>query len=202
MKNIIAKTIGYVIPSLAAAGAIASGSAGFNSSDELVSAPSESLENAKSMVQGIQDRQVFTLAAHSSHASHSSHGSHSSHSSSSLILEQIGEDEQRAALEAAEESLTSRNESSTPRSTVLPSSPAIAKTKKLKILPGNSQKFADVVMQVQIALGTRGFDMGVVNGEYHARTIASIYEYQEAQGMPATGKLTPETLSSLGIVAG
>lgn len=202
MKKIIAKTIAYVIPSLAAAGAIASGTAGFDSSEGIAAAPSESLENAKSMVQGIQDRQVFTLAAHSSHASHGSHGSHSSHSSSGLILEQIGEDEQLSMLEAVEASVGSRNESSTPRSTVLPSSPAIAKTKKLKILPGNSQKFADVVMQIQIALGTKGFDIGAVNGEYHARTIAAIYEYQEAQGMPANGKLTPETLSSLGIIAG
>ena len=201
MKKIIAKAIGYVVPSLAAAGAVSADLGGFDSSK--VSAPLDSLKDAKSIVSNFQDNQVFTLAGHSSHASHGSHGSHgshSSHSSSGLILEQIDESEQRMAINGLDTG--ARNEASTPRSTVLPSSPAIAKHKKLKILPGNSKKFTEVVTQVQIALGSRGYDIGAVNGEYHARTIAAIYEYQAARGIPATGKITPETLSSLGIIAG
>jgi len=88
---------------------------------------------------------------------------------------------------------------STPPSSILPSSPAIVK--KLKILPGNSEKFRELVMRVQIALLAKGYDVGEINGGLHARMVAALYKYQEDVSQIPSGKLTNETLSSLGIIA-
>jgi len=96
-------------------------------------------------------------------------------------------------------SVTSRNESSTPYNSVLPSTPAIAK--KLKVLPGNSEHFRTLVTRTQLALIARGYEAGEVNGEVHARTVAALYRYQTDTGFVPSGKITSETLSSLGIVA-
>jgi len=95
--------------------------------------------------------------------------------------------------------MVSRNESSTPRSTILPSSPAITKPKALKRLPGNSGKFKDAIIRVQVSLASQGFNVGSINGELHSRTIAAIYEYQSRIGLIPSGKVTPETLDNLGI---
>lgn len=93
----------------------------------------------------------------------------------------------------------SRNEASTPRSAILPSSPALAK--KLKTLPGNSKTFSKIVSRTQISLASSGYDVGPINGQIHARTVAAIYEFQERSGMIPTGKLTNDVLGSLGIIA-
>ena len=75
---------------------------------------------------------------------------------------------------------------------MLPSSPALVEQRKLKILPGNSAKFADTVIQAQLALAGRGFDVGVIDGTLHARSIAAIYEFQSSVGLQSTGKLSPK----------
>ena len=184
----------FVVPTLAAAG-----SAALNADTETTKTTSletddaSLLQNAKSLVSELETQQVYTLAQHSSHGSHGSHSSHSSHSSGgarTISIDNDGVDE-----------LEARNLASTPNSSVLPSSPALVEPRKLKILPGNSAKFADTVIQAQLALAGRGFDVGVIDGTLHARSIAAIYEFQSSVGLQSTGKLSPETLSSLGVVA-
>ena len=95
---------------------------------------------------------------------------------------------------------------STPTSSILPSSPAITdlagEKRKLKVLPGNSGKFKDTLLRAQVALASQGYSVGAVDGEMHARTVAAIYEFQLQSGIEPTGKLSPETLSKLGILVG
>jgi len=95
----------------------------------------------------------YKLAAHRSHSSHSSHrsgsssgghGSHQSHRSSSPSLPSTPQRE------------PSRNNQSTPPSSVLPSSPSTAP----KTLPGTSRKFSEIVKQVQASLFLRGYYTG------------------------------------------
>ena len=199
MKRQLNKILKFVVPSLAAAGAT---SLAADNGQSLKPSEGTSLkpvnENAKSIVSELESQQVYTLAQHSSHSSHGSHGSHSSHSSHSsggarsITIENIS---------GELDELDERNLSSTPNSAVLPSSPALVEQRKLKILPGNSEKFTSTVIQAQLALAARGFDVGSIDGTLHARSIAAIYEFQSANGIPSDGKLTPQTLSSLGIVA-
>lgn len=192
-KGKMSKIVKYLVPTLAAAGSIAAIANEVSDKADDGVVPSNSLpDKAKSLVSELETQQVFTLAQHSSHSSHSSHASHSSHSSGGA---------RSLSFDDGVEEIEVRNLSSTPNSSVLPSSPALVEQRKLKILPGNSKKFADTVIQAQLALVSRGFDVGVIDGTLHARSIAAIYEFQSSSGIPSTGKLSPETLSSLGIVA-
>ena len=189
----------FTIPTILAAGAISAN----NSNDEVTKAEAESQEGffskVKEYIVNIKDSQTYTLAQHSSHASHGSHGSHASHGSHSSyngvnVVDPNFKDQNS-------DQLFARNENSTPRQTILPSSPAIADygSRKLKILPGNSKAFKATIMQVQVALAARGYNVGEVNGEMHSSTIAAIYAYQNDNNFIPSGKATPETLSSLSI---
>jgi His-Xaa-Ser repeat protein HxsA len=160
------------------------------------------LDQIEEIVSNISESHSYTLAQHRSHASHGSHGSHGSHRSGGggpfhVPPVSLGGDEVASATSYEREN--GRNEMSTPRSTILPSSPAIIK--KVKVLPGNSQKFKDVVMRLQIALASRGHSVGEINGEVDAVTIAAIYDYQSQSGMVPSGKVTNEVLGSFGLIA-
>lgn len=146
--------------------------------------------SVKKMVTNMSESHTFILAGHRSHGSHASHSSH--RSSGSRLIPGDGSQVETAAADT-------RNMNSTPPTSVLPNSPAI--TKKLKVLPGNSGKFKDIVTQAQVALLVRGYESGEVSGELHARTAAAIYRYQSDHGFVPTGKLTGEVLASLGIAA-
>jgi His-Xaa-Ser repeat protein HxsA len=189
----------YTINSLLAAGILPIAAA-----DEIGDQPKDtSMEDVKAIVNDISDQQRYTLAQHQSHSSHSSHSSHGSHQSyvGSVTLVDSSDLMQAAIVTSDAGPFSSqRNEQSTPRSSVLPSSPAISKTKKLKRLPGNSELFQATVRKAQMALIGHGYAVGNLEGELDARTIAAIYEYQSARGFIPTGKLTPDTLSSLNIV--
>ncbi len=147
------------------------------------------IDRIKSLVMNIGDSHTYTLAQHRSHSSHRSHRSHASHRSGGIQLVP-------GPLATA---ATTRNETSTPPNSILPSSPAVAR--KLTILPGNSQKFRDLVLRTQIALHSKGYQVGDVNGQLHARTVAALYQYQEDAGEVPSGRLTTASLSLLGIVA-
>jgi His-Xaa-Ser repeat protein HxsA len=183
------------IPSFLAAGMVPFGATADVGQAETESGGGTLLDNIDALISSIEDSHHYTLAAHSSHASHASHGSHGSHRSSSMRPDAPSSDVAMATLEGA----ITRNVSSTPPTSILPSSPAIAR--KLKVLPGNSKKFHDIVMRAQIALHTRGYEVGAVDGSLHARTVAAIYLYQSDAGVVPSGKLTTATLSSLGLPA-
>jgi His-Xaa-Ser repeat protein HxsA len=151
------------------------------------------LDDALKIIQNIDESHEFILVGHSSHSSHASHQSHWSHRSY-FRPPDMEPGDATAFLQ-----LDERNMRSTPPTSVLPSSPAI--TKKLKVLPGNSAKFQDIVTRVQIALMSKGFHSGDITGEVDAVTVAALFKYQSANGEIPSGKVTNQTLSSLGIIA-
>ena len=55
------------------------------------------------------------------------------------------------------------------------------------------------VRAVQQALNSRGYNAGPVDGQYGASTQDAVRRFQQFAGLPATGELTPSTLSALGV---
>lgn len=102
-----------------------------------------------------------------------------------------GEDQRAVALLPSSE----RNEASTPPYSVLPSTPAI--TRKVS----RPDEFRDLVIRAQLALHTRGYEVGKVDGELHARATAALFRFQTENGLVPDGRLNSEVLSALGIVA-
>ena len=202
MKKLIAKVLAFTVPGFAAAGIAADNSAGFDS--DTAQAPNTGLDDVKGMTDRIESRQAYTLAQHSSHSSHGSHASHSSHSSGGVRLGSPLDSDEVGQVDY--EPVMGRNFGSTPTNTILPSSPAITdlpeEKRKLKVLPGNSGQFKDTVLRAQVTLASKGYSVGAIDGELHARTVAAIYEFQLQAGLEPTGKLSPDTLSRLGILVG
>ena len=58
---------------------------------------------------------------------------------------------------------------------------------------------APTIRSVLQALQDKGFDIGPIDGIIGPRTRAALREFQERQGMPATGRLDAETLSRLNV---
>ena len=177
----------FIIPSLLAAGLVPA----FSSAEEATTSQSSLDQDISEVIASITGDHQYTLAWHGSHHSHASHASHHSHFAPPGLPT-------NEALETS--NLTgSRNERSTPPKSFLPSSPGVLK--KVKFLPGNSDKFQKIVVQVQVALHVLRYDVGAVNGNMHANTVAAVYKYQMDRGMVPSGKITHQVLDSLGIVA-
>jgi His-Xaa-Ser repeat protein HxsA len=192
------KKIKFSVAVIAAAGFSAPALAG--ETDKISPKTAGFLDEIKSVFQTLNDRHEYTVAGHSSHQSHGSHGSHSSHRSyyKPPEIDDLEDRLSKADLPGTQ-MVNVRNDRSTPSNSILPGSPAI--TKKLKPLPGNSTKFKDVVTRAQLALLARGYDLGTVDGRLDAKTMAALYKLQNALGMPANGKLTPEVLTALNVSA-
>jgi hypothetical protein len=114
----------------------------------------------------------YTLAGHSSHSSHASHSSHRSSTGGGFLF-----------LPPA-----------TPPVYVPPPVPLVT-------LPGNSNKFAEIVKQVQTALIAYGYYSGKIDGVVGVDTRVSIGRLQQDYGLTVTGTVTPELLNALRIVA-
>jgi len=185
----------FTIPSLIAAG-IFSGS---TSAEEAKSPETSIVEDISEIVLSISDEHKYTLAFHRSHYSHGSHGSHGSHRS--YFAPQPAPSPELKTSEETEPSnvVGTRNERSTPRSSILPKS--FGTLKKVKVLPGNTPKFRNIVLRVQLSLYGLGYEVGPVNGNLNATTVAALYNYQKDKGMVPSGKITHEVLDLLSIVA-
>ena len=86
-----------------------------------------------------------------------------------------------------------RNERSTPRDSVLPTSPAIA--------PDHGEHHSAVSVQLAKAILLRlGYQVGRLDDRVTARFKAALFRYQRAHGLSTSGNLDELTLQSLGIV--
>ncbi|MBN8991192.1 MAG: peptidoglycan-binding protein [Rhizobiales bacterium] len=56
-----------------------------------------------------------------------------------------------------------------------------------------------VVTQIQQALAAKGFDPGLIDGDYGPNTQAAVLQFQEAEGMVVDGAVGPETAAALGV---
>ena len=128
--------------------------------------------------------------SHSSHSSHRSHSSHSSHYSGSGGY---------------------RYTPATPAPAIAPSAPPPASREgsaapaPLYSSPANKRPTADqlrmIIMRVQAALYSKGYDPGAIDGVLSPATVAALRRFQVAKGLAASGTLTTETLDALGISA-
>jgi Putative peptidoglycan binding domain len=57
----------------------------------------------------------------------------------------------------------------------------------------------NTVSDAQRALGRRGYYHGMVDGEFGPQTFNAVREWQNAHGLPITGRLDGRTLRSLGL---
>lgn len=87
-----------------------------------------------------------------------------------------------------------RNERSTPRSSVLPSSPAIAYGSR------HSEEQFSVSLAKAVLLHL-GYPVGRLDERITAKFRAAVFRYQRAHGIPSSGTLDEATLRSLGIDA-
>ncbi len=117
---------------------------------------------------------VNMFASHGSHSSHSSHSSHYSGSGGS---------------------------SSSP--TYNPPQTAPIPTTSGDGLNPTSQPPADqlkmVIMRVQAALYSKGYDPGAIDGTLSPETKQALRSFQTTNGLPANAKLTTATLNALGV---
>jgi His-Xaa-Ser repeat protein HxsA len=191
----------FIIPTLLAAGLVPA--TALASESPFIGAEKSLVDDIIDLAKSISEMNEFSLAGHRSHASHASHSSHTSHRSYLAPEPRVpgfpGPPLAEAGATVQTARLDSRNERSTPLSSILPSSPQ--NVKKPTILKGNTKKFAEIVTRVQLALATRGYEVGLVNGELHSRTIAALFKFQKLNGLIPTGKLENETLNNLNVIA-
>jgi len=70
-----------------------------------------------------------------------------------------------------------------------------------RTLPGNANKFTEIVIQVQTALYVYGFYTGAIDGLVGPQTKSAISTMQSQYGLPVTGTITPDVLNALMITA-
>ena len=86
-----------------------------------------------------------------------------------------------------------RNERSTPRTSVLPASPATA--------PYDARRQEPVSVELAKAILLRlGYKVGQLNNRVTAKFKAALFHYQRTNGLPSSGILDQTTCRSLGIV--
>lgn len=172
----------FLVPTLAAAGFLPTSSADAAIVPNLRVNP---LEPDSDFSQRLELEHKYTLAGHRSHSSHSSHRSHRSSSSGGYTTT-------RPAAR-----VQPRSNSTSPRS-VLPSLP---NTRAAVPLPGNSEKFKQIAMRVQLALISYGYYNGAVDGVIGKQSKAALSRFQSDYSLKVTGTITPEVLNALGISA-
>lgn len=60
----------------------------------------------------------------------------------------------------------------------------------------------DTIKQVQQALNEKGFQAGPVDGKWGSKTESAVKNFQQDQGMQASGSLDQQTLAALGVSEG
>jgi His-Xaa-Ser repeat protein HxsA len=136
--------------------------------------------------------------SHASHSSHRSHSSHSSHYSGSGGTYSTPPSAPAPYVAPRPPTPTRLTPSSSPYST--PASPYTATPQTLSpsTRPTTDQLMV-MIMRVQAALYSRGYDPGAIDGSLGLQTRSALSSFQSAQGLSATGTMTTETLNALGV---
>lgn len=150
-----------------------------------------------SMYDVFRQQHTYDLAGHRSHSSHGSHSSHRSSSGGGYTAPRQAAPRSVAPTPLYTPPTTSRNSSSTPPSSILPSPPAQA----TRVLPGNSATFQRIAMQVQTALMAYGYYNGAIDGIIGASSKSALSRFQADYSLKVTGTITPEVLDAFGISA-
>lgn len=182
----------FLIPSLALAGLMKGGPVAATPPGDQADGAKAPLDPAVYDV--FRQDHLFTLAGHRSHSSHASHSS-----GSSGIVRSPSYYGGSSSVFSPPASPRTRNYDSTPPSTVLPSSPAIATAPKP--LRGNTSRFQSVVRQVQLGLRSYGYYQGAIDGVVGPATKTAIVKFQTDYNLKVTGTITPQVLDALRISA-
>ncbi|ESZ20011.1 hypothetical protein X734_31660 [Mesorhizobium sp. L2C084A000] len=71
----------------------------------------------------------------------------------------------------------------------------------LTTLPGNANKFKEIVLQVQFAMLAYGYYTGELDGTMNPEMRTGLTKLQSDYNLKVTGTITPETLNALRVVA-
>lgn len=183
----------FLIPSFVAAGLVSGSTDTFSSPLSGVA----KIDPMPSVLERLKFNHLYNLAGHRSHSSHGSHRSSSGGSYSYKRPAQRAVPLYSAPVVPRYTPPSNRNTTSTPPSSVLPSAPSAA----LKTLPGNSNKFQRIAMQVQSALLAYGYYTGGIDGIIGPESRAAIAKLQKDYNLKITGTITPELLNALAITA-
>jgi hypothetical protein len=83
------------------------------------------------------------------------------------------------------------------------SSPAIKVVSPQTVYEPNAPNMdRAIVMEIQKALAAKGFDPGIIDGEYGPNTQAAVARFQEAEGLMVDRAVGPETAAALGTSLG
>jgi hypothetical protein len=115
---------------------------------------------------------MYTLAGHRSHSSHASHASHRSSTGGAYLYN--------------------------PPPVYVP--PPVVRL-PLVTLPGNTNKFKEIVKQVQLALVAFGYYAGPIDGVVSDNMRSALKTMQLEYDLKITGTITPQVLDALKIVA-
>lgn len=173
----------FTIPSLLAAGFLP-----VNALATTIKPVSPPLKPEKTLFDIFKLDHKYVLAGHRSHSSHSSHSSHRSSTGGYSYAPSAPSTSQR---------LYNPPTSTQPTYNGSPS----YNSGTPKTLPGNSDKFKQIVQQVQLALTAFGYYEGVIDGVMGPQLKNSLMKMQGDYNLKQTGTITPETLDALRIVA-
>jgi His-Xaa-Ser repeat protein HxsA len=131
-------------------------------------------------------------AGHSSHSSHASHASHSSGSGGSYTSP------------AYTPSYTPTYTAPTPAPAIAAPeiTPAYRATTTATTTRATADELRSMIMRVQAALYTRGYDPGAIDGILSEPTKNALGGFQAAHGLPRTRSMTTATLNALGVSLG
>ncbi|WP_425516921.1 His-Xaa-Ser repeat protein HxsA [Novosphingobium profundi] len=149
------------------------------------------------LIQRFSQDHMFILAGHRSHSSHASHSSHRSGSSGTYRAPVYTP---RAPATPRTTAPSTRNERSTPRSSILPSSPAITNAQPLYSSP-SATSIKNVVRQVQLGLTSYGYYTGAIDGIVGPQMRSALTRFQTDFNLNVTGTITPEVLDAFKIRA-
>ena len=131
-------------------------------------------------------------ASHASHSSHSSHASHASHSSGS-----------GGSYRAAPVYTPSYTPAPAPAPSAMPNlGPSAAPLVSPNTTRANGDQLKMMIMRVQAALYSKGYDPGAIDGVMTPETKLALAKFQGAHGLPVNSKMTTATLNALGVVLG
>ncbi|MCB2052323.1 MAG: His-Xaa-Ser repeat protein HxsA [Novosphingobium sp.] len=155
-----------------------------------------SADSPEAAIERFAAQHYFQLAQHRSHASHSSHSSHRSSSSGSSRTRSYPTVTPPPPPPPAPRA---RNTRSTPPSSVLPSSPAVAPN---SLFGGSVEDpFTETIKKVQRALIAYGYYNGIDDGIVGKNTRSALVRFQTDYNLKVTGTVTPEVLNAFGISA-
>lgn len=180
----------FLISSLLAAGILPVSNAKGQFIDGAGSGSSDSNDDDAIIARFAQDH-LFHLAQHRSHSSHASHASHRS-GTSGVPRAPVYTPPPPALPRATPTPSPTRNSRSTPPSSILPSSPAVAPSRAT---------IEEIVRKVQTGLIALGYYSGPADGIVGPKTRAALIRFQTDYRLRVTGTISQEVLDAFRVAA-